>query len=142
MFTNLRNLLSITLILRVIRLQPVKGESFMKTKLLMSVSLVAVSACFAFGSDANAQSYWSFGNSVYGSDGFSAYSFGNSVYGNDGYSAYSFGNSVYGNDGYSSYSFGNSTYGNDGYSSYSFGNSTYGSDGTTCTYFGNTMYCN
>ena len=34
----------------------------------------------------------------------SCYSYGNSVYCSDGYSAYSYGNSWYGNDGYSSYS--------------------------------------
>ena len=70
-----------------------------KTKLLMSVSATALTVFIS--STAISQSYYTFGNSIYGSDGFSGYSFGNSFYGNDGYSSYSFGNSTYGNDGYS-----------------------------------------
>ena len=84
----------------------------MKIKLLMSVSAVAVGAATLVPISANAQSYYSMGNSIYGSDGYSAYSLGNS------------------------------TYGSDGYSSYSLGNSTYGSDGQTCTYYGNIIFCN
>ena len=56
-----------------------------RTKLLMSVS---ASALTVFISSASiSQTYYSFGNSIYGSDGFSAYSSGNSRYGNDGYSS-------------------------------------------------------
>ena len=102
----------------------------MSTKLLMTVSAVSVALGAGFIQPASAESYFTWGNSVYGSDGFSAWSFGNSVYGNDGYSAWSSGNSVYGNDGYSSYSFGNMTFGG------------YGRNRTTCIYYGNMLICN
>ena len=80
----------------------------MKTKLLMSVSITALTVFVA--AESFSQSYYSFGNSIYGSDGYSSYSIGNSTYGNDGYSTYSIGNSIYGSDGRSCYTIGNSAY--------------------------------
>ena len=87
----------------------------MSTKLLMTVSAVSVALGAGFIQPASAESYFTWGNSVYGSDGFSAWSFGNSVYGNDGYSSYSFGNMTFGG---------------------------YGSNRTTCIYYGNMLICN
>ena len=91
----------------------------MKTKLLMTVSTVAMLSTTSLVTPAQAFS----------------------LYGSDGFSAFSFGNSTYGSDGYSSFSFGGSTYGSDGYSSHTYGNMTYGSDGTTCMKVGSTIFC-
>ena len=97
----------------------------LRTKLLMSVSATALTVCIS--SPTISQTYYSFGNSTYSSDGYSAHRYGNITYGSDGTTAFSYGNS---------------TYGSDGYSSHSYGNMTYGSDGTTCITIGNTSFCN
>ena len=68
-------------------------------KIIQTVSVLTVSTPLIIGpmsSSVNAGvSCYTYGNSIYCSDGFSGYSYGNSFYGNDGFSAYSYGNSFY-----------------------------------------------
>ena len=64
-----------------------------RTKLLISVSATALTIFISSASIS--QTYYSFGNSIYGNDGYSSYSFGNSTYGSDGRSCYSIVNSTY-----------------------------------------------
>ena len=95
----------------------------LKKKLLCSVAAATIAIPISVSSlptSVNAESCFTWGNSVYCSDGFSGFQWGNTFYGNDGYSAFSWGNSTYGNDGFSSFT-GNSTYGNDGYSFFTWG---------------------
>lgn len=84
----------------------------MRLKLLMTVSATTLLVSTTAMTSVMAQTYFSWGNSIYGSDGFSATRWGNTVYGNDGYSSTRWGNSIYGNDG------------------------------SSCVIWGNVMYCN
>lgn len=86
-------------------------------------------------------SYTQYGNSIYGSDGYSATRIGNTVYDNQGNTYSRYGNTTYGSDGSSYTRYGNTTYDNSGGSVTTYGNTSYGSDGSSCTRYGNTMYC-
>ena len=64
-----------------------------KTKLLMSVSASVLTVFIS--STAISQTYFSFGNATYGSDGYSSHTYGNMTYGSDGTTCITVGNTSF-----------------------------------------------
>ena len=98
-----------------------KGEIMITgKKMVLAVTMVGLSAAVS------AQTYQRFGNTTFGSDGYSSQRFGNTTFGSDGTTQQRFGNTTFGSDGTTYQRFGNTTFGSDGSTHQRFGNTTFG----------------
>lgn len=103
-------------------------------KIILAVLLTLSTSVFA-------DSYNTYGSTIYGSDGTTYNRIGNTTFGSDGSSYSTYGNTTYGSNGKSYSTYGNTTYGSDGTTYNRIGNTTYGSNGSSCSRFGSTTYC-
>ena len=93
------------------RLAMNKKKRFSSLKLIMSVSTIVAVSGLALPLVAG-ETWSTYGDHTYGSDGTSYSSYGNTDYGSDGTSYSNYGNSSYGSDGSSLHCYGNHCYGN------------------------------